>query len=48
MFVCVCVQMTDHLQQIEEEAMFKTVELEKQLLESDAGLERLRVCTTFT
>lgn len=37
-------QLNDHIQEIEEEAMTKAVELEKQLSEANSDLEYLRVC----
>ena len=36
-------QLNDHLQEVEEEAMTKTVELEKQLSEANTELEQLKV-----
>ena len=36
-------QLNEHLQEVEEEAMAKTVELEKQLSEANTELEQLKV-----
>lgn len=41
--VCLCVQMTERLLDVENEAMLKIVELEKQLMQTNKELDHIRV-----